>query len=284
MSSRFGTRRVRLFRFAYQSKVWRFAQSTVDIEAGGYTWLAATIERDDIRLTAESAKDKLSVRFAYLRDPAAPLSEIPVTQSLDALWQPWIPTDYVFVMCLEYVVGSDDPPDVQWMGVVAQPRFPSDVQIELTCKPGNTAAESPTQGPMWQVGCWKRVYSQGLRGCNLVEADYETSATLTAVDGLTLTADNFAVENLAKPFTLLTGEAKWTDSDGLVHRRMITDHTGNTIRIHFAGPELAPGLEVVVKPACEQTFAACEARENTDNHGGAAYMPVTDPDKDSMSW
>ena len=283
MPSRFGTKRVRLFRFAYQSKVWRFAQSKVDIDAGDATWLAATIERDDIRLTAEAAKDKLNVRCAYLRDPFAPEPMIPVTQPLGDLWHPWIPTDVVSVMCLEHEIGSEDPPAVQWMGVVAQPRF-TDVLLELTCKPGNTAAEAANQGEKWQIGCWKTVFSQGIRACNLVEADFETTAMLTDVDGLVLTAAEFPIGSLVKPLSLRGGEAKWTDSDGLVHRRMILAHDEDTIRIHFGGPELAPGLVVVVKPNCEQTWAACTARENTDNYGGAIYMPVEDPEKVSMSW
>jgi hypothetical protein len=119
----------------------------------------------------------------------------------------------------------------------------------------------------------------------MLRADFETSGTLTAVDGVTLTAVEFALANLVKPLPLLGGEARWTDSNGQEHRRMITAHSGSTIRLHFGGPELAPGLFVTVLPNCPQSYAACGERENTDNYGGAIYLPIENPmDGVSMSW
>lgn len=281
---RFGSRRVRLFRFEHQGRVWRFAQANRDIVIGADTWLKAPIERDEIRLTAESLKDRLNIRMGYLRNPLAPADDIPVTQTLGDLWHPYIPTAAVKVMCLETEFGSEDPPSVQWMGVVAQPSY-TDVELELVCEPGFANAKSVNQGPKFQIACWKSVYSQGIRGCNLDPADYETTGTLTDVDGLTLTADEFLLANLTAQLSLLGGEARWTDSNGQVHRRMILFHDTNAIRIHYGGPELEAGLSVIVRPNCEQTWAACTARSNTINYGGAIYMPVENPMEGvSMSW
>lgn len=280
--TRFGARPVRLFRFAHQSRVWRFAQAKRDIVIGADTYLAAPIERDEIRITAEPAKDKISIRLGYLRDPAAPEIDLPSTQSLGDLWHPYIPSDVVSVMCLATDYGSTEPPDVQWMGVVAQPSF-TDVELELACEPGHAIAKAANQGPKFQRGCWKEVYSTGIRGCNLDPAPLETVATLTAVSGADLTAAEFAGLSLS----LLGGEAKWTDSNGQIHRRMIVSHSGTTVRIHYGGPELAIGLAVTVKPNCEQTYAACSVRHaDPQNHyGGAIYMPVENPmDGVSMSW
>lgn len=284
MLDRFGTRRVRLYRFAHQARVWRFAQSQRDVVIGTDTYLAAPIERDEIRITAEAAKDKLSIRMGYLRDPNAPTEDRPATQSLGDLWHPWIPTGGdVSVICMEHEYGSEDPPKVQWMGVVAQPSF-TDVQLELACEPGSAAAKAANQGPRWQIACWKAVYSDGIRGCNLLRADFETEGTLTAVDGVVLTAAEFALANLTKPLSLLGGEARWTDSNGQEHRRMIVAHSGSTVRLHFGGPELAPGLSVTVLPNCPQTYAGCVERDNTINYGGAIFLPVENPMNVSMSW
>lgn len=282
--SRFGSTRVRLFRFEHQGRVWRFAQSKRDVVAGGYTWLAAPIERDNIRLTAEPAKDKLSIRIGYLRDPYAPLADLPATQSLGDLWHPWIPTGAVDVACLEYELGSVASPDVQWIGHVALPPSFTDVELELNCTPGSAKARAADQGPRVQRACFKEVYSTGITGCNLVRADFETVGTLTALDGVLLTAPEF--DGLA--LTLLGGGAEWTDGNGAVHGRMITYHSGTQIRIHFGGPDLAVGTAVTVYPNCEQTWEACAARRpDPQNHiGSAQYLPVENPTAGgvSMSW
>lgn len=288
MSDRFSTRKVRLYRFEHQGRAWHFAQSKRDVvvrapdDDAATTWLAAPISRSDIRLTAESAKDKLQIRLACLRDPMAPLSALPVTQSLGDLWHPWIPTDPVGVMCLEYDYGSASPPKVQWMGRVAQPSY-TDIELTLDCEPGSAKAKSANQGARVQRGCFKPVYSTGIRGCGLLRSDFETIAMLGNANGVVLTSADF----VGLPLTLLGGGAEWTDGTGAIHRRMITRHEGNTIRLHFAGPDLATGASITVWPNCEQTFDACAARRaDPENHyGGAVYLPVENPMTGvSMSW
>lgn len=284
MLDRFGRRKVRLFRFAYQGRVWLLAQSDRNVITGaGTVWTAAPIERDDIRLTAEPAKDRLAIRIRYLRDPAAPLAARPATQSLGDLWHPWIPTDTVGVMCLEHIEGSGDPPKVQWIGHVAQPSF-TDVELELSCEPGSALSRAADQGPRVQRACWKAVYSTGPRGCNLVRADFETTAALESVAGLYLTAPEFDGLEIG----LLGGTCEWSDASGIRHGRMITSHAGATIRIHFGGPGLGNGTNVLVFPNCEQTWDACaKRRPDPQNHyGGAIYLPVENPMSGgvSMSW
>ena len=77
----------------------------------------------------------------------------------------------------------------------------------------------------------------------------------------------------------------WTRSDGIVERRTIIDHSGDVITLLYGGAELAVGLAVTARPTCPGTWAACSARSNTVNYGGAIYKPVNNPyDGQSMSW
>src|SRR4051812_24101808 len=123
-----------LFRFDYQGTVWRFAQADRDIAAGGVDWTAGQVSRDPIRQTEESAKDKVIVRMACLRDPAAPLSELPVTQDFGDLWHPYLPSGKVQVTFLEAAYDGDPAPKFVWSGEVSQPVF-TDVELELACTP-----------------------------------------------------------------------------------------------------------------------------------------------------
>lgn len=287
--SRFLGRPVRLYEFIYQNEVWRFAQAnTLITTPGDVDWHPAQIERDNIRLTAERAKDKLGIRMACLRDPSAPEDAIPVTQPIGDLWHPYIPCAEVRVNCYEWHVGAEDAPIQVWTGYAKQAKY-NDVQIELTCMPGNAHTLSRGQGPKQQPGCWKVPYSTGVDGCNLDPDAFEVAATLSAVDGLDLTAAAFA----SAPHSLLQGEWQWerdvTRQDGTsttrLERRTIIAHSGDTIRIQYGGVGLAAALEGVALPSCPGTHAACVARSNTINFGGSAYQPVKDPMKgQSMSW
>lgn len=286
--SRFGARPVRLYRFQLQGAIWWFAQCDRDLEPpGGATWRAAQIDRDDIQQTNESAKERLKIRLAYLRDPDANPIDVPVTQSFGDLWHPYIPSDKVQVMCLEWMYGDTDPPRMVWSGLVSQPSF-TDVELELTCLPISAIGEAKNQGPKGQRACWKAPYSTGLDGCNLDPADFEVPGTISAVDGLTVTVPGFA----GAPFSLLQGEFRWprtiTAHNGdieITERRTIKAISGSTATLLYGGAGLAVDVEVVGLPGCENNWDACEARDNTINFGGAFYKPVKNPyDGQSMSW
>lgn len=278
--SRFLGKPVRFFRFEEQGVViGRFCDAPFDLDALGFTWKSATIDHSAIKETIEPAKDKVTIKLAYLRDPYAAESDQPSTQDLGDNWHPYPPSDTVFVQLLAGQIGDTDPPTPYWNGVVVSPDF-TDVELTLTCLPGNAVTKAVNQGWKFQVGCPKTVYSTGPRGCHLALDAFAVATVLETVAGLELTSADFA----AAPLNLAGGWVEWDRDDGRKIRRTILTHLGAAITIPFAGPGLAGALAVVARPSCEQTWAACDARGNTINYGGAIYKPIADPLKESMSW
>lgn len=275
-TSRFGGRPVRLFVFQRQGLIWRYCAADRDLVIDGQTYLAAAIDRSEIQQTAERAKDDITITLPYLRDPGAAL--LPATQALGNNWHPYIPGDRVSVTCLAAHIGDTGAPAVEWSGIVTQPRF-TDTELKLICEPGPAIAKARNQGPKWQRGCWKTVYSTGLRGCNLALDAFDVADTLSAVAGLSVTAAAFATA----PLALDGGWLEWT-SGGLVERRSIMAHSGDTVTLLYGAAALAAGLAVTARPGCPRTWAACEARGNTINYGGSVYKPVKDPTQAPMSW
>lgn len=276
--SRFAGRPVHFFMFTLQGKVWRFNSSDRDILVSGKTYLSAQISRSEIKLTTERAKDKITITLAYLRDPTA--TAFPSTQSLGDVWHPYIPSDTVYVTCMSGHYGDDAPPTVEWMGQVTQPKF-GDVELELACTPTSDLDLARNQGPRWQRTCWKTPYSTGLRGCNMNPADFEIAATLTAVNKLTVTAAAFGTA----PLPLGGSSLRWTRADGVIERRSVMGQSGTALTLLYGAADLVPGTNVIVRPGCPRSWVACEARNNTDNYGGAIYKPVENPmDGVSMSW
>lgn len=109
----------------------------------------------------------------------------------------------------------------------------------------------------------------------------EIDATITAMDGLTLTASEFADSALG----LAGGYLWWTRSDGIVEQRSIMDQQGDKITILSGGEDLAVGTVVTAVPGCDHTWSACVARGNDINYGGALFKPVSNPyHGQSMSW
>lgn len=278
--SRFGNREVRLFRFELGGLVWLFAQADRNVLAGNSFWVGGGIERDEIKQNSERAQDKLKIRFDYLRDPNAPVALLPPTQGLGDVWHPYVPSSVVRVSCFTLNAAGELLHD--WSGEVRQPRF-TDVQLELTCVPGNARAEARNQGLKFQRSCTKDPYTTGIRGCNLNPADFQIDAVLSAQSGLTVTAAAFATA----PHSLLQGWLSWMRSNGIVERRTIVEHSGSTLRLLYGGHGLANGLAVSVLPNCPGTFAACEARRPDPvlHYGGAIYGPFENPyNGGSMSW
>ena len=274
---RFTGRPLRLFVFQRQALIWRYCTGDRNVVIGGNTYFAEAIDRSEIRQTAERAKDDLTITMPYLRDPGAPA--FPATQALGDNWHPYIPHDTIAVTCLAAHYGDTGAPAVEWSGIVTQPAF-TDTELTLTCTPGPAIARARNQGPKFQRACWKTVYSTGLRGCNLALGAFEVADTLSAVAGLNVTAAGFATA----PLALDGGWLEWTRGDGLVERRSIMAHSGDTVTLLYGAAALAAGLAVTARPGCPRTWAACEARGNTINYGGSVYKPGKDPTQAPMSW
>lgn len=278
-TSLFGAKPEHLFAFTRQGVTLRFCTGAVDFVVGANTYTAAQILRSEIRQTVERAKDKITIKLAFLRDPAA--TELPATQALGDWWHPYIPGDRIDVVCMAAHRGDTDPPVVEWMGKVVQPKF-GDVELELTCEPYGDEAQARGQGPRWQKACWKTVYSTGIRGCGLDRDAFKVDATPT-VAGLVLTDAAFGSSTLP----LYPGWAEWTRTDGLVEKRSIVAASGNTITLLYGGEGLVDEVAVTVRPGCPKTWAACAARfVDPENHyGGALFKPIKNPtDGVSMSW
>lgn len=107
-----------------------------------------------------------------------------------------------------------------------------------------------------------------------------TSATLTGVDGLALTAPEFAAS--AKP--LAGGLIEWTRPGGLVETRSIMAHQDDTVRVQYGAPDLQPGLEVRAYFGCAHNLDACRSHGNEVNYPGWVHLPSEDPMARSQAW
>lgn len=273
-TSRWAGQPVHVFTFARGTVVRRFCTADRDQVIGGVTYVASGMSRSPVRQTAERTKNKVTLTFPYLRNPFMAPGEYPPTQDLGDWWHPYPPGGPVIVTCASVHLGDPDQELSEfWTGRVEQPKFVSDTEMQLVCVQGHARSRARGQGPRLQRGCWKTHYSTGLDGCNMDPDTHAVTGALTHVTGLTLRCAAFATA----AFSLNGGFLRWTRTDGLVERRSIMSHSGDTITIPYGALDLAPGLEVYAAVGCARNWEACSGFENTIHFGGNVYKPRKSP-------
>jgi hypothetical protein len=263
--SRWGGRPFHLFVFQRQGLLWRFTNRGQDLVLGGQTYATTPISRSELRDSGESMKNNVTITMPYLRDPDA--NNYPVTQEFGNNWRPFPPSDRIFVSCMAMHEG-DSAAAVEWMGRVVAPRFKGGT-LELTCEPTRSSGRRTGQQQRFQRSCWKTLYQ-----CGVDKNDHQLDAVLTAVAGVTLSAAAFGALPSGR---LAGGFLEWDRDDGLVEKRTIMSHVGSTITIEYGAQDLAVALAVRGFPGCAHNWDACDDYENTDNYGGALYLPVKNP-------
>ncbi len=324
---------IKLFRFTRSSLNWYYTSADREIEFDGQTYTPTVISHTEIRDGAERNKAGIKI-------------QMPKDLAVAANWRPYPPGDAIAVTIFTQHDGEDDYL-VDWIGRCVQPRF-DDRWLTIVSEPTLTRARRGGRGRCWQLGCDVPLYSKGLGMCNVDPEPIAVPATLTAVDGTTLTAAEFAdtIRTLAGSFITWTnaeeeleqraivthegdtitideagedleigsnvtaytvplwklatltavdgltltadvfgdfpsgrlagGFITWTRSDGLIEYRSINAHSGTSIDIDYSASDLAEDLEVKAYPGCNQTWTDCEFYQNTDNYGGELHMPGRD--------
>lgn len=277
---RFGSRKVALYRFAQGAVAWRYTSHTSEVTVGAEVFVPVRgISHGEVRESAASPqKNQLPIKMPYRINPAA--TDAPPCQDLGDQLYPYAPSQRVLVTVMTRHLGDpDNETNVEWLGRVVGSKL-NDTSMELTCDPSYRSPRS--SGRQRRIGrvCDVPLFSQGMGMCNLAKEPHAVAATLTAVNGLTLSAAAF---NTA-PRPLEGGFIEWTRTNGLVEKRTIWAHLGTDIVINYGGPELAAALEVTAYPSCAHNLAACTDYGNEENYPGFVNLPSEDPMPRSQAW
>lgn len=259
-------RPVGFFRFNRGARQWFYTSGDYDEVLNGDTYERAAIARSAIRQGGERARLNITIT-------------LPSRLAVAANWRPYPSPDPISVTCYVRHVGETDVL-VDWVGRVTAPKFVG-ATLELTCEPTQTRAKRLGNQRCWQRGCGLALYSQGPGMCNLDPQSVAVAATLATVNGVALTAPEFA----ALPAGRLTGGyIQWPQGDGLMEFRSIREHSGGSITLDYGAPDLAAGLAVTAYPGCAHNWADCGYFGNRANYGGDLWMPVQNPYSGNPVW
>lgn len=332
---------VMFFRFARRTVVWCYTSSDREEVLGGDTYTPAAIERGRIRQGGE--RNKLSVTVTLP-------STLPVADN----WRPYPPSDPIVLTIFVRHAGETDA-IAEWVGRVVGPKFDGPT-LSLTGEPTTTTSRREGNLRVWQRGCGLVLYSQGEGMCNLATESIPVAAVLSAAEGVSVSAPQFAavprslaggrlewrdvadelqqiaiVAHAGESITLADASAdlvvglavtahapalwmeatveavdgltvtapefaalpngrlaggyvQWTRADGLVEYRSINRHADNTVDLYYGAVDLVAGLVLRAYPGCAHTWADCGAYGNRANYGGDLWMPTKSPFDGSPVW
>lgn len=249
---------IALFKFTRGGVSWRYTSADSEQTHNAETYSPLAIEGSKIEQGSERRKLTYTIK-------------LPSTAAVADNWRPYPPGSAVAVAVFLKHAGETDAL-AEWVGRVVAAQF-SGGTLTLRSEPSTTTARRAGLHRAWQPGCPLALYSEGVGQCNLSKAANELPATLTAVNGLVLTAAEFGTA----PKGLAGGFIEWTRADGLVEQRSIEAHSGSDITIDWGAEDLAVDLALSAYPGCAHNWTACEGHANTPNYGGDLWMPIKNP-------
>ncbi len=256
--SRYLGQPVRLLRLTRGNLVERYAGVDRAVVVDGDTYSPLAMTHSEIQDTSERGKNTITVT-------------LPIDAPCISWWRPFPPSTTVLVELLS-VHRGDSEVTTQWIGRVTDRKY-TDSQLILRCEQSRTSSRSRGLNLCWMRGCPLAVYSQGNGLCNLNKDDFAVPFTVTSLTGLSLAAAAFSGVDLP----LDGGFIEWTRPDGEPESRSIVSQSGGVIDLMYGSDMLPPGTEGIAYPGCPGDWAACTARENTKNYGGAPYLPNKNP-------
>lgn len=253
---------IMLAQFALGMKSWYFDAADQDLTYDGNTYLSLPggMQLSRIQDSGEFAKNNVKMTVDRLH----PIAE---------LWRVSPPTAVCAIILKEIHLAEVDD-SVAWLGHVSNVSWGESGTADILLSPGTTAMASNGLRRLWQKGCPHVLYG---KQCGLDPETNAFDATITANDGLTLTAAEF--DNGSK---LAGGFISWTDVDGVTDWRFIMSRTGTSVRTMTRAPLLEVGTVVRVYVGCDHTITRCAELNNTDNMGGIPYFQGKNPFNGTM--
>lgn len=168
--------------------------------------------------------------------------------------------------------AEDDEAPIYWRGLIFNVKRNGDARADIIGKPLSATLRRTGLRLCWTRECPHFLYDEG---CKVDPEAFKTLGVIEASAGVTITLSG-APDKPNQYFR--GGYVEWdANADGTVERRMIEDHTADTLTV-FGLAEVDAGTAVRLYPGCNRTPGDCVDKfNNGPNYGGADFMPGQSP-------
>lgn len=244
---------------------WRYTSSDRDFVLDGNTYTASTIMDDGIRQSGSTVSDQLTVTMPY-------------TARVPQMFVGSPPSDPIYCIIRHANEGETDS-FIAWVGIVgmvsraASQDDNASLFASVVCNTVSATMDRTGLRLAWSRGCPHDLY--GFE-CRAAPASFYATGTITALDGVSVTASAFATPPHSGTF--LGGFVEWIDADGHAERMGIVGVSGSTLRLLGTTDRLTVSQTIYAFLGCDRSRTMCAGVfSNLTNHGGHAYMPDTNP-------
>ena len=253
---------VELFTFTRDNSTWNYTSASADYTdttvSPHVTYTSASIDAGNVEASNEDLRNSLKLTVSR---------EFAIAE----LFRVAAPTDVVAVT-IRRLHRDDGTPVVAWMGRVLSCTT-SGAEAVIQCEPLTISLKRTGLRQLYQRSCPHVLYGAG---CGLDKADWDTSATVATISGLTIT-----VGALMAGMSYGGGFIEWIDGNGNTERRFIESVSTsgspetNTLMLTQAFVGLATSDTITVYPGCAHNTTSCNDEfSNIINYGGWPYIPV----------
>ena len=247
---------VRLYLFEHGIRQWRYTSAGRDVEAGENTWQSIYIKDDGNRQTGETSADAINVEVGL---------DFPVLSQFRIY-----PSSGRVSLTIFNLHHGDNELRAMWVVTISDVKRRR-INARLVCH--SIAEELASTGLKlpWSRSCPHTIYDHN---CKLKPADFRVLITVSNVEGLTLSAPEFAT----KPDGWFSGGyIEWTTEDSVIETRGIGLHEGGSVAIMGSTFGITIGQQLKAHAGCACTKQACLDKGNYDNYGGAPGLPGRSP-------
>ena len=256
-TSAYGGSPVELYEFRHGPVTYRYTSGDDAITYLGQVYSPASIRRPRIEQGQELNRSELVLN-------------VPRDLSVADLFRIYPPTEVV-LLTIRRQHRNDSETAIVWQGRLLNVTW-RDSEADLSCEPVGTSLRRTGLRRKFGRQCPHMLYGVA---CRVNQLSYKTSGEVTAIAGNTVSVAAFA------------GHADgWFDggvievlrADGVLDRRMIRSHIGDTVTVSAAFVDLAVGASVDAYPGCDHSLATCDAKySNSENYGGWPFSPGSSP-------
>lgn len=245
---------VELYDFFAQGTYFSYCAGDQDVTFNGRIYAASPISRNRFSADIELKGSEITLQIG-MKDPFLKF----IAKS------PYLPVDVIITRV--YPTVTQMPSVCIFTGTVMGIKIEG-ITIALSCISDGGAFERKLLRIYYQTFCNHRVFDTA---CGIDEYSYELITTVQAV-----------VTETQLTITAAAGYANDYFTGGCVNfngdQRLITDHTGSTIKIMLGIVDLVLGSTVHMIPGCDGNPATCRDKYNNLNRFcGFPYIPTKNP-------
>lgn len=250
---------------------WRYNTSDRDMTYGVNLFRAVPISDSGMNFNTEAAATDIEVKMPISED-FCDMFRLSGTTPSDTVW------------LTIYRVHADDISDIEgspvigdlrmiWKGTVNGISQVDDIIAQVNC---SMLAASFRRGGLrygYQRSCPHVLYAP--LTCKVDREVFRLDGTITAINGNSLESAGFASENDG---WWNGGFIEYELPSGMIERRMVLTHTGDTIVIMGFPAGLSIGSSYSIFPGCDRTIDTCVNKfNNLANYGGFPHTPGRNP-------